>query len=200
VTPGPVATGKEGGAGGPIDTSITVHQGRRTIKDIKESLLKKPKIAVAPATGLKLDHIHIHLQGPLVGPDGGLHRNAVGTVVIQAVKHGNAATGGAAAPTTTSVAAPTTTTAAPQGSGAIIHDPSTKAPGGNVPVVNSSPGAPQIGNHASGTAALAIVTARGPSINGTGMIRPGSGAGVIGGPAKIAGGFISGSSFRPRHP
>jgi len=38
------------------------------------------------------------------------------------------------------------------------------------------------------------------SINGRDMVRPGSGAGVIGGPAKNVAGVISGTSFRPRHP
>ncbi len=35
-------------------------------------------------------------------------------------------------------------------------------------------------------------------INGTGMVRPGSGPGTVGGPAK-AGAGINGSSIRPKH-
>ena len=46
---------------------------------------------------------------------------------------------------------------------------------------------------------LAIITTSGPSINGTGMIRPGAGTGAAGGTAKITAGVISGSSFRPKH-
>lgn len=37
-------------------------------------------------------------------------------------------------------------------------------------------------------------------INGRDMVRPGLGAGVIGGPAKNLAGVINGTSFRPRHP
>jgi hypothetical protein len=37
-------------------------------------------------------------------------------------------------------------------------------------------------------------------ISGRDMIRPGLGAGAIGGPAKNVAGVISGNSFRPRHP
>ncbi len=37
-------------------------------------------------------------------------------------------------------------------------------------------------------------------INGRDMVRPGSGAGVIGGPAKNLAGVINGTNFRPRHP
>ena len=37
-------------------------------------------------------------------------------------------------------------------------------------------------------------------IGGRDMIRPGLGAGAIGGPAKNVAGVIGGNSFRPRHP
>lgn len=37
-------------------------------------------------------------------------------------------------------------------------------------------------------------------INGTGMMRPGSGTSMIGGPAKNVSGVVSGTSFRPKHP
>jgi len=37
-------------------------------------------------------------------------------------------------------------------------------------------------------------------ISGRDMVRPGLGAGVIGGPAKSLAGVINGTSFRPRHP
>jgi len=37
-------------------------------------------------------------------------------------------------------------------------------------------------------------------ISGRALIRPGLGAGVIGGPAKNVAGVIDGTNFRPRHP
>ena len=37
-------------------------------------------------------------------------------------------------------------------------------------------------------------------INGTGMGRPGSGTGAIGGAKRHVAGVINGTSFRPRHP
>jgi len=45
-----------------------------------------------------------------------------------------------------------------------------------------------------------LVTTNGLAVNGTGMIRPGSAAGAVGGPAKAVAGAISGSRFQPKHP
>src|SRR5262249_25702021 len=56
------------------------------------------------------------------------------------------------------------------------------------------------GNHPVNTTALMIVTTNGLAVNGTGMIRPGSGSDTVGGPARTVTGAISGSSFRPKHP
>jgi hypothetical protein len=39
-----------------------------------------------------------------------------------------------------------------------------------------------------------------PSINGTAMVRPGSGTSMIGGASHSVLGFINGTSFRPKHP
>jgi hypothetical protein len=47
---------------------------------------------------------------------------------------------------------------------------------------------------------VVALSAGGPGINGTAMIRPGAGAGAIGGPAKPAAGVISGANVRMRHP
>jgi hypothetical protein len=128
----------QAGLGAEIDTRVTVHQGRdtlkisRSLKDINVTLLKKTKTTVAPGTGLKIENIHNHHLGSPVGSDGGVHRNAIGVAVDKTAKPGT--TIGAATPTTIAVAAPP--------GAAIMHDPNTKAVGANVPMNNASTGAP----------------------------------------------------------
>ena len=57
----------------------------------------------------------------------------------------------------------------------------------------------QTGYHEPAAHSGIVASIGGSAINGTGMNRPGSGTGAIGGPAKIAG-VINGTTFRPRHP
>jgi hypothetical protein len=64
----------------------------------------------------------------------------------------------------------------------------------------SSARSPSIIGQSSGVIASAGRPVTGATINGTGMVRPGSGAGAIGGPAKNAAGVISGTAIRPRSP
>jgi hypothetical protein len=193
ATPAPGAGGKQGDAGVAIDTRITVNQGRETIRGSKERPLKKPKLTTAPGIGLMHEPVHIFHQGSPVGSNGGPRRNAVGAAVEQdkVVERSRDKARGAAATITTIATAP--------GAGAVSHDHDTKRAIGSAPIDGSISGATQSSNHASSTAALKIVTANGPSVSGTGMIRPGSGVGAVGGPAKITAGAISGSSFRPKH-
>jgi hypothetical protein len=195
ATPAPGAGGKPGDAGADIDIRITVHQGREPIKGSKERLFKKNKTATTPGIALGHKPVHNFHQGSLVGRDAPPHRNAIGAIVEhnKAVEHGHDQPHGAVAPITTTAVAP--------GAAAIIHDHNLKPIIGNAPINNSSPGATQIGNHASDAAvALKVVTANGPSINGTGLVRPGFSAGVLGGPAKVAAGGLSRNSFRLRRP
>jgi hypothetical protein len=196
ATPAPGAGGKLGNAGGDeIDTRITVHQGREPMKGSKGRPVKKTKTPFAPGVALKHEPVHNYNVGLPVGSDAALHRNAIGVIVNhdKAVERGHDLARGAAAPITASAAAP--------GAASAIHGPNTKPVIGNAPINNSSPGATQIGNHASdAAAALKVITANGSSISGTGLVRPGFGAGALGGPAKIAAGGLSGNSFRPRHP
>jgi len=211
----------ESGAGAPIDTSITVHQGRNALKGsreakdlIKERVSKRSKAAIAPgaaaapgnliapgaaiAPGTAPAHqpAHDDHKKVPVSPDGGRQRNAVGAVVDTSTKHTNSTASGTAVPANTPAL---TAGSPPQGPAAI--SPNTKPLAGGGPFGNSgASGTTQIGSHPSGTAPLAIATMGGPSINGSGMIRPGSGTGAVGGAAKIAAGVIGGSSFRPKHP
>jgi hypothetical protein len=83
---------------------------------------------------------------------------------------------------------------------ALKHDSNTKAAIGTAPATNPSPAAAQIGNRALGTATPAVVGGNAPSINGTGMARPGSGTGAVGGPAKAAAGVLNGNSVQLKHP
>jgi hypothetical protein len=193
ATPSPGTGGKLGDAGADIDIRITVHQGREPIKG--SNPFKKTKIVTTPRIALGHEPVHNFHQWSPVGSDAAPHRNAIGAIVVhdKAVEHGHDLAHGAVAPITTTVAAPHPA--------AIIHDHNMKPIIGNAPINNSSFGTTQIDNHASdAAAALKVVTANGPSISGTAMIRPGFGAAALGGPAKIAAGGLSGNSFRPRHP
>jgi hypothetical protein len=90
-------------------------------------------------------------------------------------------------------------TAVAAGSG-LKHDSSTKAATGTAPTTNSSPAAVPTADQAANSAALAVVAKNAPSISGTGLIRPGSGTGAVGGSAKISTGVISGNSVHLKHP
>jgi hypothetical protein len=76
AAPAPGASGKQGDAGVEIDTRITLHQGRETVRGTKERVFKKTKTATAPGIGLKLEPVHNNHQGSPVRSDGGLRRNA----------------------------------------------------------------------------------------------------------------------------
>jgi hypothetical protein len=174
TTPAPGTGGKTGDAAvDDIDTSITVHQGREPPKGGKGRPVKKAKTTTPPGVAVKHEPVHnLHQVSP-VGSDGGLHRNAVGAVIVQHEK--------AAAPPAD---------AGPRRIGTMLHQPEKKTVLGNVPIKHSNPGT---------AAALKVVSLNGLSISGTGMTRPGFGAVALGGPAKAGANGLSGNSFRPRH-
>jgi hypothetical protein len=206
ATPGNGA--KENGSSAPIDTRITVHQGRhapnsnevKEIRELKEHLFKTPKTAIAPAIDGAHLTTHNRQQTRPLGTDGAPVRNAVGAVIEHR--------------TTVPLSGPSVPSDANlQGAGLPARDaqisrersPETVSTGemakqlsGTLPASNAN--AVQSGNHPSKTTALAIVTANAPVVNGTGMMRPGSSGGAVGGSAKVVTGAISGSSFRPKHP
>jgi hypothetical protein len=68
------------------------------------------------------------------------------------------------------------------------------------PPTKPGPAALPTSDKAANTAALAIVAGTGPSISGTGMMRPGSGTGAVGGSAKVSGGVIGGNGVHLKHP
>jgi hypothetical protein len=190
ATPAPGTDGKQSEAGVPIDTRITVNQGRETVKG-KDHRFNKNKTAAAPGIGLKHEPGRNLHRGSLVGTEAGPHRNAIGAVVERdkTVAKGNGTVGGVAAPSTNVV---------PRRAGAMLHQPDNKIVTGDTSVKTQSAGTTDLGNHASPAAAL--VSSNGLSTSGAGIIRLGLGLGALGGPAKNGASGLSGSSFRPRRP
>lgn len=201
ATSGAGANSKEGAADTAIDTSITVHQGRETFQGGRTRLFKRPGTAVAAGNGTKHQHDGNRRRQSSAPSAAGPHRNAIGVAVDSDKIPGRGIAAGrpAAASTAATAVAPTPVSTA-QGAIAASRDPNAKAVIGNVPVMNLNAGAVQTGNHAFGTAALTIVSGTGPNISGTGLNRPASVTGAIGGPAKSAVGIISGNRVRLKHP
>ena len=192
ATPAPGTDGKLGDAGVPIDTRITVNQGRETIKG-KDRRFNKNKTAAAPGIGVKHEPLRNLRQGSLVGTNAGPRRNAIGAVIgtEKTVANGGGIAG-AAAPSSN---------VALQRAGAMLHEPDSKIVSGNTSVKTQSPSPTELGNHASAAAAaLRVESSNGLSMSGTGIIRPGLGVVALGGPARNGTSGLSGSSFRTRHP
>jgi hypothetical protein len=82
----------------------------------------------------------------------------------------------------------------------IKQNSNTKAAIVAPPTTKPGPAALPASDKAANAAALAIVAGNGPSISGTGMVRPGSSTGAVGGSTKISGGAIGGNSVRAKHP
>lgn len=68
------------------------------------------------------------------------------------------------------------------------------------PTANPNQAAVPAADQAANSAALVVVAKNPSSVSGTGMTKPGTGTGSVGGSAKIAGGAISGNSVQPKHP
>jgi hypothetical protein len=83
---------------------------------------------------------------------------------------------------------------------AAIAASNTKAAKATAAITNPSPAAAQAADKAANSAALAVVAKNPPSISGTGLVRPGTGTGSVGGSAKIAGGSIGGNGVQVKHP
>ncbi len=193
VTPGSGI--QDGGPGTTIDTSITVHQGRDVIRNrkvltelikLKQRLAKKSNPAIA--TGTDFDHQHAlgNHQKITVGSGGGLRRNAIGVLLGHRVS------------TSTANATPSAPNAAAGNAGHADHV--IKPAAGTAPIDNASIPGQESMRHSPGVGTVNVAPANGGNISGTGMGHPWLATGAIGGPAKLAGGFISGNSFRPKHP
>jgi hypothetical protein len=195
ATRGAGSNGRESSADNPIDLRITVHQGHEVGKGLKDRLFRKPKTSVAIGADLNQQHFRDRQSARAV------HRNAIGAIVNseKTVRHDTAAAHPTAAPPAATAVAPVTGSA-PQATSAPVHDPNTGAVVGAAPTNSSSPAGARNDNRAAGAAALVIVARNAPSITGTGLIRPGSGTGSIGGSPKFAAGVISGNNVHLKHP
>jgi hypothetical protein len=185
----------------PIDTRITVNQGRTpnkrpkgigvAVKALAQRLQNKSKTAIAP--GVTIQHDAHKPEQMRLGSF--RRRNAIGAGIEP-----HTAMDQNAAP--------------PPGNG-VQHRPFLQTAGRTpasvlaaasaattalTPAADHGRAAQQF-NHPDVTAHGAVaVPAGGPALNGTAMIRPGAATGAIGGPAKAALGVISGSNVRIRRP
>jgi hypothetical protein len=214
----------------PIDTSITVNQGRLPLRSAHGGPIFR---AVAPlhlglapplaasrdpkspfagrlnpiaASALTLSHGHAQDQAQrlVVAPDGGLPRNAIGVVIDQRANasHPGASVGLHAFPDATTAMRPT-------GHAAGEHGAATTPAGVPLAAANAKPSEAsastnaasplQAGHPDQALHASQIASIGGPNINGS-TLRPASGTGAIGGPAKVTAGVLNGSSFRTRYP
>jgi hypothetical protein len=193
------ASGQENAADDAIDTRITVHQGRETIRNLKNRQFKSSDVDGAARGGFKRQHVSIRRGEASIRTSGAPRRNAVGaTVDRDRTGERRNALGVAVVPKGASELE-TKIDSAPLATGAVSHDSGTEQPTGKVPAGGSFSGATQ-GNRRDGVAVVNVATTNGLSISGTGMIRPGSNTAAIGGAPKIAVGVLSGNNFRPKHP
>jgi hypothetical protein len=208
IKPAPGDGAKEGILGSPLDTSITVSQGRRPAsKDpnrmglpgraLLGHLLNKSKPAIAPIVANRHDVRKPPQKllggGQVGGRQDAPMRNAIGAHI----EHRILAHRGAAPPVGQSAVQSIT----PQGTSTPLSSAQAPAPApGPIASVNQHQGVPPI-NHTDPPAHSPFtVPVSGPAINGTAMIRPSASTGAIGGSVKIVTGVLSGSNFRMRHP
>lgn len=183
-TPGGGTSAKESGTGvNPIDTSITVNQGRRVSKETKKHDVLKKIDLTNPLGNVRDRH-----QTPDPHAMGSVARNAIGVPVDSMGTKGRPRSVDGAA--RNAVGGITKT-------GPASVDSVAKNAVGSVAHNSESAGAPVIGHQSSGPPAAGIPT-NNASVNGTGMIRLGSGPGIVGGPAKRTM-EINRTAVRPKH-
>lgn len=177
----------EAGPGAPIDTSITVHQGAKELKELKDHLrgrlFKKSNTAIALPTKPALHHAHgVHQKLPFEAGRSP-KRNAIGAVLA----HGTTTP-------TTSAPPPVTNPVA------VGADHVTSSAGGSTPTDKANTlGAEGVRHHGPAAGAIGVVSANGLSVNGTGIGHPWLGTGALGGPSKTAG-VLNGTGFRAKNP
>jgi hypothetical protein len=213
----------------PIDASIAVHQGRRPSNKAPRSpglpgrallgqILNKSKLA--PVPGLAHHHDAQKFQPTLSGDGHGAPaRNAIGARIehrVMARRNAASPAGNAAAQ---SVAPQGTSAASGAQGAAAASTPGAAAASISGVAAVLAPGAAAAATPGTAAAttqnrvtppagrmdppvrgALVVVSSGGAAINGTAMVRRGSGTGAIGGSVKPAVGVISGSNVHLRHP
>jgi hypothetical protein len=207
----PVPRGiNDSGIEGPIDTSITVNQGRTShdpknnkggkdvgaaIADIRQRLLGKIGATSTPKTSSYQPHPLNHRPKFLAKGATGVMRNAIGAAIERgaSVPHESSPSG------TQGSAAAGWHATGPQGPSAVVGSISgLPNPGGASPS-NSNLNALESNHSELGKTTIVIPSVHGSSINGTDWIRPGTGPVTLGGPARVAAG-INGSNMRAKHP
>jgi hypothetical protein len=188
----------------PIDASIAVHQGRKPNKDSRSALLpgrallghllNKSKSGITP--GVAVHHDAPRLQQKLpAGGQGEPARNAIGAhIEHRAMVHRDAAS---------PVGKSAGQSVVPQGAGTAspgVQGAASASAPGTVTATIQNRGTPPVDRPAALAHGLVTLSAGGPAINGTAMIRPGAGTGAIGGSVRTVAGVISGSNVRMRHP
>jgi hypothetical protein len=191
----------------PIDTRITVNQGRAAnkgpkgigvaVKAIAQRLQNKSRTATA--TGVTIHHdAHQQHQKPaqtsVSSGAGSPRRNAIGASIEPRTAAGHDApspAGHAAQQSPVLQGASRPPAGVPAATSAAVTAP--------VPAMDRNNAAQPVNRPDAAAHGLIAMSASGPTISGTAMIRPGAGTGAIGGPAKVATGVISGANVRMRH-
>jgi hypothetical protein len=203
---------QQSGSGTAIDTRITVNQGRPSNKlsyGIKGAIRDVIQHPLKPKTGNEAGTAQInnlYVRGrQLVSPSGrnsSMQRNAIGAVVERRVtiqqggppdpvRHGSGTQ-------QTGAQGSGVQETGLQGSSTAPTIEMAKLPVGITSTNNSNE--PQFQHHDPASRGAVVPPIGGPSINGTGMIRPGQVTGALGGSAKTYAGVINGTGFRTRHP
>jgi hypothetical protein len=206
---GPVPGGVNvGGVDAPIDTSITVNQGPAlrnakrgkggedvgaVITGIRQRLLGKLSSTAVPKTSslqpLRRDHQPKFSTKAVAS----VTRNAIGAAVERGSTKGSATTGIQGSAMTGSHEAGL------QGPNGVVSTVTGQPEPGGASISNSNLGVQHNGHSDPEGTTVIVPAVHGLGINGTGLIRPGTGFGSLGGPAKVVAG-INGSTVRMRSP
>jgi hypothetical protein len=201
IKPGPGDHVRENMSNSPIDVHITVHQGRASnrgpggmgvaVRAIALRLQNKSRPATAPGVAIHQD-AHNQPQKPTqMSFRAGVSfppRNAVGAGI-------EPRTASQVSHSASQSLVPPGARTPPSGAPAAVS-----AAAGPVAATDHNRAVQQIIRPDVAAHGLVAMSAGGPAINGTAMIRPGAGTGAIGGPAKSVTSVISGANVRMRHP
>jgi hypothetical protein len=210
----------------PVDTSITVNQGRSLLRGAKGrsqfSVLPLPLLTLTPPLATLKDRNEPFAKKPspvaglTIGPAAPIANHGPTQDLVHKPAMGD--DGGLARNAIGAVIA--RHTVMPQAStplgvhalpGATLialhaagqHGPATTAAGAPLAATNAKPSEAAVSTGAASEQArhpTFVASTGGPAVNGTGMARPALSTGAIGGPAKAATGGLNGSSFRTKYP
>jgi hypothetical protein len=179
----------------PLDTRITVNQGRASnkkprgmgvaVRAISLRLQNKSRLAMVPMVpGVAVHHDAYHQRQK---PTRMFFRASVSFPARNAV-------GANINPRTASQVSHSPS------QNLVLQGARTPAFGALASASTTGPGPVAATDHNRGAHGVVAMAAGGPAINGTTTIRPGAGTGTIGGPPRAATGVLRGTDFRTRHP